>query len=234
MGNYCISGVESEFTLSRQDHIESTLRDNISYKMTINSMEMKKAANATSISSSQQCLQLGRTRTNDNIMMCISRYPSVISGSIDKLHGDLPPHSMKKRKMNNKSELVLLSLDFLNKSRNSVLASLLQRRVTAQQRSNYALNICYDQDGSTYSGEFKSGQKNGFGEIVYLDGSHYIGEWKQDLRNGKGIFFFKNGDIYIGDFQLDSATVGGKTSIPTASFCSLGWFLTSLRSDLEL
>ena len=55
-----------------------------------------------------------------------------------------------------------------------------------------------------YDGEWKKGQREGFGIYKYINGEKYIGEWKNDLEEGNGRYLYKNGDIYDGYF------IGGK------------------------
>ena len=39
---------------------------------------------------------------------------------------------------------------------------------------------------SRYSGNYRNGMKNGYGEITWSSGAHYEGEWKDNKANGRG------------------------------------------------
>lgn len=80
-------------------------------------------------------------------------------------------------------------------------------------------------DGQSYQGQFKKGEKHGFGEVHSPDGSHfrgnfvhdvikgqgnynnvpfgsnYRGDWDNDEMSGKGVFEFLDGRKYEGDFE---------------------------------
>lgn len=55
-------------------------------------------------------------------------------------------------------------------------------------------------DGSKFTGEFKSGLREGKGLYYYSNRNKYFGEWKKDLRVGEGKMEFTNGDVYTGSF----------------------------------
>lgn len=46
-----------------------------------------------------------------------------------------------------------------------------------------------------YEGEFKSGYKEGFGEMIFKDGNKYKGQFRNDFIWGKGRLFGKNGIV---------------------------------------
>ena len=77
-------------------------------------------------------------------------------------------------------------------------------------------------NGDKYEGEFKNGQIDGFGKIIYPNGDNYKGEWKYDqklntfiwkyenkyigefkngIRHGIGKMFYNNGDQYEGEWK---------------------------------
>ena len=62
-------------------------------------------------------------------------------------------------------------------------------------------------DGSTYSGEWKDGNRHGKGTETYDDddgdgqGFTYSGEWADDERNGQGTETWFNGSTYRGEWK---------------------------------
>ena len=63
--------------------------------------------------------------------------------------------------------------------------------------------------GAVYSGEWKGGFRDGFGEQVWTDGAKYIGEWRDNRAHGKGKFIHVDGDIYEGFWANDKANGPG-------------------------
>lgn len=57
-------------------------------------------------------------------------------------------------------------------------------------------------DGSTYSGQWKSGTMHGHGELVGPPPANetYVGDWRNGKRHGFGTQTFGNGDRYEGDW----------------------------------
>lgn len=53
-------------------------------------------------------------------------------------------------------------------------------------------------NGARYLGDWRCGQKVGFGKFFYPDGSTYKGQWKRDARHGNGVYTYQNGDTYDG------------------------------------
>ena len=67
-------------------------------------------------------------------------------------------------------------------------------------------------DGSSYTGAFKNGQRDGLGTFTLENRSKYVGSWKEDKRNGEGTYFASNGyviyeGIWSDDKFVRSATV---------------------------
>ena len=74
-----------------------------------------------------------------------------------------------------------------------------------------------------YSGEYASGERNGFGTMEYTSGDSYEGSWASNKvrfgtspdegcgplspvrsqRNGEGVYYYANGDIYSGTWESD-------------------------------
>lgn len=55
-------------------------------------------------------------------------------------------------------------------------------------------------DGSTYTGDFVDGVRQGQGEIVMPDGFRYNGQWQGGEMTGKGTATYGNRDVYEGEF----------------------------------
>ena len=51
-----------------------------------------------------------------------------------------------------------------------------------------------------YIGDFKSGMKNGNGELYYEGKLEYKGDFLNDKYNGFGIYYYKNGNYYLGEW----------------------------------
>ena len=49
-----------------------------------------------------------------------------------------------------------------------------------------------------YIGNWKNGERHGYGKYIYDDGALYVGYWKNDEPHGKGTFFYPGGDKHIG------------------------------------
>ncbi|XP_008323300.1 alsin isoform X3 [Cynoglossus semilaevis] len=61
-------------------------------------------------------------------------------------------------------------------------------------------------DGRIYTGEFKNGHEDGFGEFIATNKTlnkkdHYEGQWKEGKMHGLGTYRYANGEIYDGSFQ---------------------------------
>ena len=47
-----------------------------------------------------------------------------------------------------------------------------------------------------YEGNFKNGNKEGYGKFIYKNGDLYDGNWKNDIEEGDGRIIYNNKDIY--------------------------------------
>ncbi|XP_076871765.1 alsin isoform X2 [Brachyhypopomus gauderio] len=61
-------------------------------------------------------------------------------------------------------------------------------------------------DGRTYTGAFKNGLEDGFGDYIVPNKSlnkcdHYQGHWKEGKMHGLGTFRYSTGEVYEGSFQ---------------------------------
>ena len=57
--------------------------------------------------------------------------------------------------------------------------------------------------GSNFKGEFRNGEKHGFGVYKYPDGVIYEGFWKFGKRHGKGTLKYVDGKTKSGNFEDD-------------------------------
>ena len=85
-----------------------------------------------------------------------------------------------------------------------------------------------DWDGTTYSGAFVGGVKEGTGKITYPDGSIFVGEFKRNKRDGEGTV--KKGDdfIYCGCWRNDAYHGHGILNLQHGSY--EGGFVNGLYS----
>lgn len=60
------------------------------------------------------------------------------------------------------------------------------QKLKTVQNANGTQTATYS-DGSRYTGQWKDGQREGFGEIVFPSGAGYRGEWKADKMCGYGV-----------------------------------------------
>ena len=75
-------------------------------------------------------------------------------------------------------------------------------------------------DGFEYIGEWKNGQKDGMGKLVYPEGNprqilYYSGEWSQDKKNGIGMEVYtevRKTDYYLGSWKNDKKDGTGFSS----------------------
>jgi len=80
---------------------------------------------------------------------------------------------------------------------------LLSSFLTSCEKKNGPGTKTYE-DGSSYVGVFKDGERNGQGTYTYSDGDKYEGEWKDGKYHGQGTYTFSDGGKGIGDFREDN------------------------------
>ena len=56
-------------------------------------------------------------------------------------------------------------------------------------------------DMGEYTGEYRNGQKHGYGRMVWSNGMEYVGTFENDEIWGKGKFTFPDGSVYKGDVE---------------------------------
>ncbi len=73
------------------------------------------------------------------------------------------------------------------------------------QKSGFGvlITIAARHRGNKYTGHFANDFKDGSGTYQYANGDSFVGQFKNDLRNGFGVFTYKNGDRYEGEFKND-------------------------------
>ena len=59
--------------------------------------------------------------------------------------------------------------------------------------------------GLIYKGQWRMGERHGFGIQYWPDGSIYEGFWEFDKANGRGRLIHGDGDVYEGDWRDDKA-----------------------------
>ena len=77
---------------------------------------------------------------------------------------------------------------------------LLSSFLTSCEKKNGPGTETYE-DGSSYVGVFKDGERNGQGTYTYSDGDKYEGEWKDGKRTGQGTLTFPDGTKYVGEWK---------------------------------
>ena len=64
-------------------------------------------------------------------------------------------------------------------------------------------------DNGTYSGNWKNGQKWGFGSKTYNNGDKYQGNWQEDKKSGQGTYEFADGSYYYGNWSQNEYSGNG-------------------------
>ncbi len=59
----------------------------------------------------------------------------------------------------------------------------------------------FDDGRITYTGNFVSGVRSGYGEQIYSYGASYKGNWKDDKFSGSGTYVYMDGDSYEGNWS---------------------------------
>lgn len=69
--------------------------------------------------------------------------------------------------------------------------------------NRYGQGVYIWENGNKYSGEWLAGDRNGKGTMVWANDSKYTGDWKNDKADGSGIYYSKKGYIYKGKLEKD-------------------------------
>lgn len=56
-------------------------------------------------------------------------------------------------------------------------------------------------DNTLYEGEYRSGNRSGYGKYIYPDGIVYEGQWKDGKCHGQGKRIYKDGSQWVGKFR---------------------------------
>ena len=84
---------------------------------------------------------------------------------------------------------------------------LLSSFLTSCEKKNGPGTETYE-DGSSYVGVFKDGERNGQGTYTYSDGDKYEGEFKFDKKHGQGTYTLPNGSKYVGEWRENKSWNG--------------------------
>jgi len=68
------------------------------------------------------------------------------------------------------------------------------------------------ENGDTYEGEFKDGNRDGKGYFISMSGWYYDGVWKDNKKHGYGKLVVKDGSFYEGEWRDDDRNGLGKYS----------------------
>ncbi|TNV84258.1 hypothetical protein FGO68_gene3433 [Halteria grandinella] len=81
------------------------------------------------------------------------------------------------------------------------------------------------EDGRTYEGEWRDGQKNGQGKETFADGRTYEGEFKDDKKCGYGYgkYICEDGRVYEGEFKNGKQNGQGKMTQADCETYEGGW-----------
>ena len=94
---------------------------------------------------------------------------------------------------------------------------LLSSFLTSCEKKNGPGTETYE-DGSSYVGVFKDGERNGQGTYTYgkgeWEGDKYVGDWKDGKRTGQGTYTWSNGNKYIGEWKDGKRTGQGTLTFP--------------------
>jgi hypothetical protein len=74
-----------------------------------------------------------------------------------------------------------------------------------------------------YAGQFRAGQRQGYGSMLWKDGTNYMGEWKRNRPSGFGFEAYPNGSYYQGTFENDQRDGIGVYEFPDGLYYSGGW-----------
>ena len=90
-------------------------------------------------------------------------------------------------------------------------------------------------NGSTYTGEFFEGSKNGHGHYMSSEGYEYIGDWVGGKQTGKAQVSYKNGDLYTGKIKDGLRHGHGELFQVSSSRNYKGqWIKDTLQGEMEI
>lgn len=77
---------------------------------------------------------------------------------------------------------------------------------------------CYA-DGSSHTGLWRRGKKDGYGVMTYANGDVYDGEWAADRRHGSGTYAYADGSSFEGQWLEDDHMRGSTKRCGPTSRC---------------
>ena len=90
-------------------------------------------------------------------------------------------------------------------------------------------------NGSTYTGEFFEGSKNGNGHYISSEGYEYVGDWLSGKQTGKAQVNYKNGDLYTGNVKNGLRHGQGELFQVSSSRNYKGqWNADTLHGEMEI
>lgn len=78
-------------------------------------------------------------------------------------------------------------------------------------------------NGSLYEGQFVRGKIQGEGNMTYANGDKYMGTWANELPNGQGKYYFKSRERYEGHFLNGDFDGQGTMTYTDGAFYSGSW-----------
>ena len=90
-------------------------------------------------------------------------------------------------------------------------------------------------NGSTYTGHFFEGAKNGHGHYISSEGFEYIGDWIGGKQTGHAQISYKNGDLYTGRVKAGLRHGQGEFfQVITNRNCKGLWIKDVLKENIEI
>ncbi|MFN8353498.1 MAG: hypothetical protein U0Y10_03555 [Spirosomataceae bacterium] len=99
------------------------------------------------------------------------------------------------------------------------------------QRHGYGSQY-YSSGNLKYEGDFQYNKMEGNGTFYYKNGDRYEGEFHENKRDGKGTYYFANGDKFVGDYKDDKRN-GKGTMIYGNGKKEISYFLNDKKQELK-
>lgn len=94
-----------------------------------------------------------------------------------------------------------------HKSHQDLTGQYLGFRSSGGQRDGFG--VLRGKDGTTYSGQWKGGKREGHGAL-FFEGGVFEGSWERGNAIGTGNVYFKNGDRFVGPYHQNKKEGYGK------------------------
>ena len=75
----------------------------------------------------------------------------------------------------------------------------------------------------TFSGKYKNGKRDGYGEVHYANGFAYEGYWKDDKKNGRGKERYSDNSVYDGEWKNGAKNGYGNYILADGSIIKENW-----------